>query len=125
MAPRNRSRSRSREPSNWVVGTSFRIAGPNREWYPGKRGGWQPRFYLGWPDDHAPDDQPMSGPVTRDMVNVELGSIFQVKEIRSCREFVTVAVQRWTYNGVHLKINVQKGHKAWADLVEFAREPEV
>ena len=121
MARHARSRSRSHDPSRWAIGTRFRITGPrNDQWYPGKRIGWQPQFYLGWPDDW-----PRSEKVTRNMSIVNLRSTFIVQEIRHCGEFITVAVQDWTYRGVPLKINVQKGQEAWAERCEYHPPPEI
>ena len=59
------------------------------------------------------------------MKKVALGSIFTVQEIRRCGEFITVAVQDWTYRGVPLKINVQKGQEAWAERCEYHPAPEI
>ena len=102
----------------WEVGTKFRITGPTGSWHPAKRGGWQPQFYLGWPDDW-----PRSEKVTRNVVDVDLDSNLTVKEIRRCGEFVTVEVQEWNYGGVHLKTNIQKGQQTWAQRVEHDPEP--
>ena len=60
----------------------------------------------------------------KDMVDVDLDSIFIVKEIRLCGEFVTVEVQEWNYGGVHLKTNIQKGQETWVQRVEHDSKPQ-
>ena len=119
MSNANSRKTPAAEILQWEVGTNFRITGPNGSWHPAKTRGWQPQFYSGWPDDW-----PRSEKVTRDMVDVDLDSIFIVKEIRRCGEFVTVEVQEWNYGGVHLKTNIQKGQETWAERVEHDPEPQ-
>ena len=119
LSKANSRKTPAAEILQWEVGTNFRITGPNGSWHPAKTGGWQPQFYSGWPDDW-----PRSQKVTRDMVDVDLDSIFIVKEIRRCGEFVTVEVQEWNYGGVHLKTNIQKGQETWAERVEHDPEPQ-
>ncbi len=108
MPAQARDRSRSRDRS-WHVGDQFAIVGPPwSRWYPGKRGGWQPKFWWGHPDD------PTSTPVLPTELFIDTSATFTITDIHiqnSGPRFLAVQIQ---VDGYHVWTNVAKHGVPWA-----------
>ncbi len=108
MPAQARDRSRSRDRS-WHVGDQFVIIGPPwSRWYPGKRGGWQPKFWWGHPDD------PTSAPVVPTELFIDTSGTFTVTDLHvqdSGPRFVSVQI--WV-DGYRVWTNVAKHGVPWA-----------
>ena len=108
MPAQARDRSRSRDRS-WHVGDQFVIIGPPwSRWYPGKRGGWQPKFWWGHPDDRA------SAPVVPAKLFIDTSGTFTVTDLHvqdSGPRFVSVQI--WV-DGYRVWTNVAKHGVPWA-----------
>ena len=108
MPAQARDRSRSRDRS-WHVGDQFVIIGPPwSRWYPGKRGGWQPKFWWGHPDDRA------SAPVVPAKLFIDTSGTFTVTDLHvqdSGPRFVSVQIR---VDGYRVWTNVAKHGVPWA-----------
>ena len=108
MPAQARDRSRSRDRS-WHVGDQFAIVGPPwSRWYPGKRGGWQPKFWWGHPDD------PTSTPVLPTELFIDTSATFTITDIHiqnSGPRFLAVQIQ---VDGYHVWTSVSREGVPWA-----------